>query len=124
VALRNAENFREAGMEVESFGGVTVQLRSLPALLSDADPKALLLDLVDELVASVESRAGRTLTFEKFAGELAKVGARGERCRAESAQALLDQLFTCDLPYCTPDGRPTLVQYSSAELRRRFGKSH
>ena len=43
---------------------------------------------------------------------------------AESAQALLDQLFTCDLPYCTPDGRPTLVQYSSAELRRRFGKSH
>lgn len=124
VALRNAENFREAGMEVESFGGVTVQLRSLPALLSDADPKALLLDLVDELVASVESRAGRKLTFEKFAGELAKVGARGERCRAESAQALLDQLFTCDLPYCTPDGRPTLVQYSSAELRRRFGKSH
>lgn len=124
VALRNAENFREAGMEVESFGGVTVQLRSLPALLSDADPKALLLDLVDELVASVESRSGRTLTFEKFAGELAKVGARGERCRAESAQALLDQLFTCDLPYCTPDGRPTLVQYSSAELRRRFGKSH
>ncbi len=122
VVLRNAENFREAGMEVESFGGITVQLRSLPALLSDTDPKALLLDLVDEMVASTESRAGRTLTFEKFAGELAKVGARGERCRADSAPGLLDALFACDLPYCTPDGRPTLVQYSSAELARKFGR--
>lgn len=124
VALRNAENFREAGMEVESFGGVTVQLRSVPALLNDADPKALLLDLVDELVQSAEGRVAKSLTFEKFAGELAKVGARGERCRMESAQGLLDQLFACDLPYCTPDGRPTLVQYSSSELRRKFGRSH
>ena len=124
VVLRNADNFREAGMEVESFGGITVQLRSVPALLADANPKALLLDLVDEMVASAESRAGRTLAFEKFAGELAKVGARGERCRLESAQSLLNQLFTCDLPYCTPDGRPTLVQYSSTELRRKFGRSH
>ncbi|NIP92574.1 MAG: hypothetical protein GWO24_03530, partial [Akkermansiaceae bacterium] len=122
VVLRNADNFREAGMEVESFGGVTVQLRSLPALLTDANPRTLLLDLVDEMVASVESRAGRSLTFEKFAGELARVGARGERCRVESAQALLEALFACELPYCTPDGRPTLVQFSSTELARKFGR--
>jgi DNA mismatch repair protein MutL len=122
VVLRNAENFREAGMEVESFGGVSVQLRSLPALLANEDPKALLLDLVDEMVASSESRAGRTLAFEKFAGELAMVGARGKRCRVESAQSLLDQLFSCELPYCTPAGRPTIVQMSSGELARKFGR--
>lgn len=122
VVLRNAENFRESGMEVEPFGGVTVQLRSVPVLLSAADPRSLLLDLVDELVHSAEGRSGRVLTFEKFAGELARVGARGERCRVESAQGLLDQLFACDLPYCTPGGRPTLVQFSSSELRRKFGR--
>jgi len=122
VVLRNAENFRESGMEVEPFGGVTIQLRSVPVLLSAADPRSLLLDLVDELVHSAESRSGRVLTFEKFAGELARVGARGERCRAESAQGLLDQLFACDLPYCTPGGRPTLIEFSSSELRRKFGR--
>ncbi|HAT20977.1 MAG TPA: DNA mismatch repair endonuclease MutL [Verrucomicrobiales bacterium] len=122
VVLRNAENFRESGMEVEPFGGVTVQLRSVPVLLSSADPRSLLLDLVDELVHSAEGRSGRVLTFEKFAGELARVGARGERCRVESAQGLLDQLFACELPYCTPGGRPTLVQFSSSELRRKFGR--
>ncbi len=122
VVLRNADNFREAGMEVESFGGVTVQVGSVPALLKGADPRQLLLDLVDELVQSAESRSGRVQTFEKFASELAKVGARGERCRPESAKALLDQLFACDLPYSTPAGRPVLVQFSSSDLRRKFGR--
>ena len=32
------------------------------------------------------------------------------------------ELFSCDLPYCTPDGKPTLVQLSLAELGRKFGK--
>jgi DNA mismatch repair protein MutL len=122
VVLRNAENFREAGMEVEPFGGGTVQLCSLPVLLKDEDPRTLLLDLVDELVHSAEGRSGRILTFEKFADGLARVGARGERCRAESAQGLLEQLFACEQPYCTPGGRPTLVAFSLSELRRRFGK--
>lgn len=122
IVLRNADNFREAGMEVESFGGVTVQLRSVPALLAGNDPKAFLLEFVDELVASAEGRSGKTLAFERFARELAGVGARGERCRVETAQALLDQLFACELPYCTPSGRPTIVQDSLSDLARRFGR--
>ncbi|MCH2063370.1 MAG: DNA mismatch repair endonuclease MutL [Roseibacillus sp.] len=122
VVSRNAENFRDSGMEVEPFGGVTIQLRSMPVLLKAADPRSLLLDLVDELVNSAEGRSGRVLAFEKFAGELARVGARGERCRVELAQSLLNELFACDQPYCTPGGRPTLIQLSSSELRRKFGK--
>jgi len=122
AVLSNVDNFAEAGMEVESFGGVTVQLRALPALLADADPKALLLDLVDEMVEGV-GKVGKRLTFERFAERLAAVGARGEKCRGEAARVLLEELFACDLPYCTPGGRPTLVQISLGELARKFGKS-
>lgn len=122
IVLRNVDNFRAAGLEVEAFGGVTVQLRSVPALLAGSDPRALLLEFVDELVASAEGRSGKTLTFERFARELAEVGARGERCRVETAQALLDRLFACELPYCTPAGRPTIIQDSLSELARRFGR--
>ncbi|NNM28265.1 MAG: hypothetical protein HKO57_01990, partial [Akkermansiaceae bacterium] len=122
VVVRNAENFREAGMEVESFGGVTMQLRGLPAMLSGADAKALLLDLVDALVHTEGGARGKALTFEKFAAGLARVGAKGEPCRTEGARPLLDELFACDLPYCTPDGHPTIVQLSDSELARKFGK--
>jgi DNA mismatch repair protein MutL len=33
---------------------------------------------------------------------------------------LLEILFRCDLPYCAPDGRPTLTEFSMRELERRF----
>jgi DNA mismatch repair protein MutL len=122
AVLQNVDNFAEAGMEVESFGGVTVQVRALPAMLADHDARGLLLDLVDALSDGMGSRTGRALTFEKFAARLARVGAQGEVCRGEAARALLDALFACDLPYCTPDGRPTLVQLSLSELGRKFGK--
>jgi DNA mismatch repair protein MutL len=122
VVCRNVDNFAEAGMEVESFGGVTVQLRALPAMLAGADPKALLLDLVDALGDDGGRRGGKALAFEKFAVRLARVGSQGEPCRGEAARVLLEELFSCDLPYCTPDGKPTLVQLSLSELGRKFGK--
>ena len=122
VVLRNVDNFAEAGMEVEAFGGDTVQLRGLPAMLTDHDPKKLLLDLVDELADGMGSRGGKALAFEKFAARLAKVGSQGEVCRGEAVRLLLDELFSCDLPYCRPDGQPTLVQLSLSELGRKFGK--
>jgi DNA mismatch repair protein MutL len=122
VVMGNLDNFREAGLEVEPFGGNTIQLVSVPALLATRDAKALLVDLVDELVESEGGRRGRTLAFEVFAKKVAKLGGRGEPCREKAAYGLLDELFTCDLPYCAPDGRPTLVQMALSELDRKFGK--
>jgi DNA mismatch repair protein MutL len=123
VVLRNAENFREAGMEVESFGGTTLQLLGVPGMLAGDDAKSLLLELVDALVETEGEAKGKALTFERFAARLARVGGRGERCSSEAAAPLLDELFACDLPYCTHDGRPTLVQIADQELDRKFGKA-
>jgi len=36
---------------------------------------------------------------------------------------LLADLFSCDLPYCASDGRPTLTEFGLRELERRFGIS-
>ena len=35
VVLRNVDNFRLAGMELESFGAGTVQLRGIPSALGN-----------------------------------------------------------------------------------------
>jgi DNA mismatch repair protein MutL len=31
-------------------------------------------------------------------------------------------LLDCDLPYCCPHGRPTMIQISLAELEKKFGR--
>ena len=33
---------------------------------------------------------------------------------------LLVDLLRCEIPYCTPTGRPTLVPFSLSELDRKF----
>lgn len=122
VVFANRENFAEAGMDVDEFGGNTIQVRSAPDFLGEGEVEELLLRLVDELVESEGTRGGRAVAFEIFAAQFAREGAKGERAKIATAQGLLDSLFDCQLPYCTADGRPTLIHYSTNELDRRFGR--
>ena len=36
--------------------------------------------------------------------------------------ALLEQMAQCDLPFCCPHGRPTVIHLSKQEIERRFGR--
>jgi DNA mismatch repair protein MutL len=35
---------------------------------------------------------------------------------------LIQDLLRCELPYCCPHGRPTMIQISYTELERKFGR--
>jgi DNA mismatch repair protein MutL len=121
MIVRERESLAAAGVEVESFGGNTLQVRSLPACLGLADPKPMIAALIDELLH--ESVPGRRFAFERLAKLLAKRAAAGLPVRLAETSSLLGELFACELPYCAPDGRPTLIEYSLRELDRRFGGS-
>jgi DNA mismatch repair protein MutL len=121
MIVRERESLAAAGVEVESFGGNTLQVRSLPACLGLADPKPMIAALIDELLH--ESVPGRRFAFERLAKLLAKRAAAGLPVRLAETPSLLGELFACELPYCAPDGRPTLIEYSLRELDRRFGGS-
>jgi DNA mismatch repair protein MutL len=40
----------------------------------------------------------------------------------EKLHHLMRELLKCDLPYASPTGRPTMIQFSFAELDRKFGR--
>ena len=119
LVLRERMALVEAGIEVEAFGGNTLQVTSLPAFISVDDPRAFLSALLDELLH--ESAPGSRFAIDRLAKVLAKRAANLVVPRLAEAQALLDRLFACDLPYCAADGRPTLTEFSLRELDRRFG---
>ena len=60
-------------------------------------------------------------TLERVARLLAKRAAALVDPRLAEARPLLAELFACELPYCTADGRPTLTEFGLRELERRFG---
>ena len=119
LVLRERQALAAAGIEVEPFGGNTLQVQSLPACLTLEDPRATLGSLLDELLH--EHSPGPRFAFERVARALASRAAVGVRPKLAETQSLLGRLFACDLPYCAPDGRPTLTEIGARELERRFG---
>ena len=117
--LREKNALLEAGLEVEAFGGNTLQLRSLPAFLQMEDPNIFLSEILEETLHGPAS-AGK-FTFERLARIIANKAAKRVVPRFVEAQSLLEELFECDLPYCAADGRPTLTEFNRKDIDRRFG---
>lgn len=118
LALRHRDEFARAGIELEDFGGGTLRIGSLPDFLRLPDARGFLTGLIDDLAAG--QAPGVRLAFELLAKALARRAALIEAPRPQEALRLLELLFGCELPYCAPDGRPTLSEFSMRELERRF----
>ncbi len=121
LVLRERMALVEAGIEVEAFGGNTLQVRCLPTCLPVDDPRAFLGALMDELLH--EAAPGMRFAFERLARLLARRAAAQVTPKLAEVACLLADLFACELPYCTPGGRPTLSELGMSELERRFGVS-
>ena len=118
LALRHRDEFARAGIELEDFGSGTLRIGSLPEFLHLSDARSFLTGLIDDLAAG--QSPGARLAFELLAKALARRATLAEAPRPQEAMRLLEILFRCDLPYCAPDGRPTLSEFSMRELERRF----
>lgn len=112
--------FDDAGFRLRPFGRDTMQVESVPAFLEASEARAFLMDLVDRLSDNAFARRAKALTFEAFAAELSTRMAKREKYSTGDAERLLNELLSCDLPYCTPANRPTLFPISFQELNRKF----
>ena len=118
LALRHRDEFAKAGIELEDFGSGTLRVGSLPDFLKLSDVRSFLAGLIDELAGG--QLPGSRVAFDLLAKLLARRAALAESPRPHEALRLLGILFRCELPYCAPDGRPTLTEFSMRELERRF----
>lgn len=116
-----AAELEGAGFEMMRLSGRTIAIKSAPALLSAADARLLLLELL-----SVVERDRRALTIEHFQRELAASLA----CRAaikvnmplsrEKMQWLIDELMKTECPTNCPHGRPVILRFSMRDIEKGF----
>jgi len=123
ILLRFQDHFESAGFAVEFFGGRTVQVSEVPHFMDLGEVRKVLLELVDALIRKDGLGATKKLAYEGFAAQVAVTEGRNARWNEGEAEQLLNDLFKCDLPYCDSAGKPTLVQISHQELKRKFGRS-
>ncbi len=119
----HAEDLQSAGFLVEPFGGDTLKIEGLPAFAGQHDPRKLLHDTASALRATGKLPTGAGLR-DSLARSVCHFAAEenlgGDLVRASK---LVRELLLCELPYANPLGRPTMIQFSFAELERKFGRA-
>jgi DNA mismatch repair protein MutL len=121
--LTNAPTLEKMGFALEPFGDSTLKVDGIPPFFPTDDPGLAIRKLVDEL------RSITTMTSRLRMGEeaIAKTVCRhaikaNDDLRLPEVENLIRDLLACDLPFCCPHGRPTMIQVGYGELEKKFGR--
>jgi len=120
---RNMSILQKMGIGIEGFGPNTFKIDCLPAFLKTSDPVSFMQRVVDDLKSASNSSSALRLGEEMIAKTVCRHAVKAnDPLRYLEVEKLIQDLLGCDLPYCCPHGRPTMIQISLAELEKKFGR--
>lgn len=123
LVSRHLETLARLGFGAEPFGGNTLKLDALPAFLKRDDPEAFLHEVIQEIRVASDRMSSLRLGEDLIATTVCRAAVKANDFLKEpELRKLLEDLLQCDMPYCCPHGRPTLIQIGYAELERKFGR--
>ena len=119
--MESAVHLAETGIEVESFGGDAVVLKSVPAMVSHVEPGALVYEILD-LCAKTERPLSRETMKQKILTLVAcKAAIKANHFLSVSeVKELCRDLDATPFSSTCPHGRPVSVSFSLREVERMF----
>jgi DNA mismatch repair protein MutL len=119
----NLSVLQRMGIGIESFGPGTFKIDSLPSFLDVSDAAQFMRKVIDDLTTAGKSASAMRLGEEMIAKSVCRHAVKAnDPLRYPEVEKLIRDLLECDLPYCCPHGRPTMIQISLAELEKKFGR--
>ena len=119
----NLAALSRTGIGLEPFGAGTFKIDALPQFLSAAEPSQLLRDIIDELRDTSQQTSKLRLGEDMIAKTVCRHAVKAnDILRGPECLRLVQDLLACELPYCCPHGRPTMIQLSYSELEKKFGR--
>ena len=120
---QNIETLQKMGIGIESFGPGTWKIDSLPQFLKGSDPAPLFREIIDELRQASGTSSRLRLGEDVIATTVCRHAVKARDVLREPEMVrLIQDLLRCEMPYCCPHGRPTMIQISYSELERKFGR--
>ncbi|HEY4638979.1 MAG TPA: DNA mismatch repair endonuclease MutL [Candidatus Udaeobacter sp.] len=111
------------GIGIENFGPDTFKIDSLPSFLDVSDAAQFMRKVIDDLKSASNNASAMRLGEEMIAKTVCRHAVKAnDPLRYPEVEKLIRDLLDCDLPYCCPHGRPTMVQISLGELEKKFGR--
>jgi DNA mismatch repair protein MutL len=119
----NLDALARTGIGLEPFGAGTFKIDALPQFLSATEPSQLLRDIIDELRDTSQQTSKLRLGEDMIAKTVCRHAVKAnDILREPECLRLVQDLIACELPYCCPHGRPTMIQLSYLELEKKFGR--
>jgi DNA mismatch repair protein MutL len=120
---RNMSILQKMGIGIEEFGPNTYKIDSLPTFVQATDGVQFLQAVIDELKSASNSSSPLRLGEDMIAKTVCRHAVKAnDPLGYLELEKLIQDLLECDLPYCCPHGRPTMIQISLAELEKKFGR--
>ncbi len=115
-------DLKALGFDLDMFSGRTVVIRGVPADIRTGDERLILEEVIEQYKAYRDTL--QLTGHENLARSIARRSAvpPGKKLSVKEMRALIDQLFSCRMPYTDPNGRPTIIKIPIEELDRRFGR--
>ena len=114
------EDLNTIGFDIREFGKNTIAVYGTPAEIQDENYKAI----IEKLIEQINNNPGwlKVDAKEKIAAELAHLGAisRTKSLTEEEMEHLVAKLFQCAQPQQTPNGKPTMINHSINDLKKKF----
>jgi DNA mismatch repair protein MutL len=120
---RNVAVLQKMGIGIEGFGPNTFKIDSLPQFVRSTDAVPFMQSVIDELKSVSNSSSPLRLGEDMIAKTVCRHAVKAnDPLRFPELEKLIQDLLNCDLPYCCPHGRPTMIQISLTELEKKFGR--
>jgi DNA mismatch repair protein MutL len=112
------------GYDLEPFGGDSVRVRAVPALLRAGNPAAELQAVLEDVTERESSEWAVAGVRDRLAATLACHSAvrAGQALNVETMSAILRELGRTAHPTLCPHGRPTIVRLPREDVTRWFGR--
>lgn len=119
--LESQEVLNQTGFAIEHFGGSTVRIEAVPAILSRKSPEIAIRAILDDLASLRKSGHDLKKAVAQSVACRSAVMA-GDRLSDREAIAVVERLLACDNRYSCPHGRPTFIKMSRRDLDKQFGR--
>ncbi len=120
---QNMATLQKMGIGIEAFGPNTFRIDSLPQFLNVTDPAQFMRTVIDDLKSASRTSSPLRLGEDMIATTVCRHAVKAnDPLRYPEIEKLIQDLLACELPYCCPHGRPTMIQISHSELEKKFGR--
>lgn len=121
--MTRADELKDMGLLIESFGAGAVVVREAPALLGESDIQGLIRDMADELM-ELDQALSLKERLEEVCSTMACHGSvrAGRRLRVTEMNALLREMEQTPHSGQCNHGRPTYVELKLSDIEKLFGR--